>query len=48
MISQFGETVRLSGTTQSAINKIITSLESNGTNGDIYCGYPIINENGKK
>ena len=48
MISKFGETVRLSGTTQSAINKIITSLESNGTNGDIYCGYPIINENGKK
>ena len=30
------------------IENIIIILESNGYCGDIYCGYPIINENGRK
>ena len=48
MISKFGETERLSKKTQSVIENIIIILESNGYCGDIYCGYPIINENGRK
>lgn len=48
MISKFGETERLSKKTQSVIENIIMILESSGYCGDIYCGYPIINENGRK
>lgn len=48
MISKFGETERLSKKTQSVIENIITIIESSGYCGDIYCGYPIINENGRK
>lgn len=48
MISKFGETKRLNGKTRSVIENIITILESSGYYGDIYCGYPIINENGRK
>ena len=47
MISKFGETKRLNGKTRSVIENIITILESSGYYGDIYCGYPIINENGR-
>ena len=48
MITKFGETERLSKKTQAAIENIIMILESSGYSGDIYCGYPIINENGRK